>query len=848
MSSFRLRPWVFLAGIALFAIGGLAAADPPSRAARLGYMSGSISFSPAGEDAWVQATQNRPLTTGDRLWVDADSRAEVQVGGAALRMGASTSVTLLNLDDSIAQVQLTQGTLKVRVRRLAPNQVFEVDTPNLAFTLRRPGEYRIEVDPAGNATAVMVQSGQGEVYGDGASYVVDSRQGYRFAGTGLMDYQLIDARRDDEFDRWASERDRRSDSSASARYVSSDVVGYEDLDGNGTWRRDPGYGNIWVPNHMVAGWTPYQTGHWAWVDPWGWSWVDDAPWGFAVSHYGRWANMSGTWGWVPGPVSARAVYAPALVAFIGGGSFLASISLGGGGAIGWFPLAPRDVYRPSYAASRGYFNNINRSNTAINNTTITNVYNTTNVTKIVYANRQVPGAVVAVPTTTFVHARPVAKEAVRVSKEALAGGQVSTVAAVAPVQQSVHGAAAPGAKPPARDHGIVARSAPPPPPVGLAAQQTQLAARPGRPIEDAARRQLKPVAPVPAAKVSVVATGQAKPPVAAPPAARARDGGGRPDQGRAGAVPSRREPAAPQQSPVSPETARSPVTPSATGRPSAADSQTPQPASRPGRRDESARPVPPVRTERSPAVSPPAVSPPAAGPVTPAAAVPPAAIAPPPAPTAPPVIAQPPQQAVRPAQRDEAVRPSATPRSDRSQAVSPPVVSPPPAAPTSAPPAAVAQPPQQAARPAQREEAARPAMPPRAERPPAAAPPAALATPPQQRARPEPAAPVTPRAAPPVVLPPQVRPPPIVAPPPIAPTPAPAPAPQRARPEPRVQPVVPAPAPQAVPAPVRPPAPAAPAAAPPPAPKPAAQQPAPKPAPDAGKAVERKKPGEENPK
>ena len=58
-------------------------------------------------------------------------------------MNAGTSMGILNLDDRTAQLQLTQGTLGVRVRRLEPDQVFEVDTPNLAFTLRQPGAYRI---------------------------------------------------------------------------------------------------------------------------------------------------------------------------------------------------------------------------------------------------------------------------------------------------------------------------------------------------------------------------------------------------------------------------------------------------------------------------------------------------------------------------------------------------------------------------------------------------------------------------------------------------------------------------------------------------------------------------------
>ena len=174
-----------------------------------------------------------------------------------------------------------------------------------------------------------------------------------------------------------------------------------------------------------SGWAPYRDGHWAWVAPWGWTWVDDAPWGFAVSHYGRWANLGGTWGWVPGPVRMQAVYAPALVAFVGGSNFQLSISSGPVGGIAWFPLAPREVYRPSYTVSRDYYERINRSNTVVNNTVIQNTYNTTNVTNIVYANRRVPGAVVAVPTTTFVQSQPVSRAAVRVSTQTLRSAPVT---------------------------------------------------------------------------------------------------------------------------------------------------------------------------------------------------------------------------------------------------------------------------------------------------------------------------------------------------------------------------------------------------------------------------------------
>src|SRR5258708_7760549 len=92
--------------------------DPPSRVARIGYMEGSVSFQPAGETEWVQAVPNRPMTTGDKIWADKDSRAELQLGSAVIRLAAHSVFSFLNLDDRTGQIQMQSGTLKVRGRRL----------------------------------------------------------------------------------------------------------------------------------------------------------------------------------------------------------------------------------------------------------------------------------------------------------------------------------------------------------------------------------------------------------------------------------------------------------------------------------------------------------------------------------------------------------------------------------------------------------------------------------------------------------------------------------------------------------------------------------------------------------
>jgi len=125
-----------LFGALALLVSGIAAADPPSRVARLTQMSGTITFSPAGEDDWAVAQPNRPVITGDRLWSDTGSHAELEVGTAEVRLGSETSVDVLNFDDHVMQLQLAQGTVNLRVSKVFEDQSYEIATPNLAFSVR----------------------------------------------------------------------------------------------------------------------------------------------------------------------------------------------------------------------------------------------------------------------------------------------------------------------------------------------------------------------------------------------------------------------------------------------------------------------------------------------------------------------------------------------------------------------------------------------------------------------------------------------------------------------------------------------------------------------------------------
>ena len=475
--------------------------DPPGRAARLGYTQGSVSFEPAGTEDWVSAVVNRPITTGDKLWTDKGARAELNIGSAAIRLAGETGFSFLNLSDNMAQIRLSEGVISIHLRHLDQNEAVEVDTPNLAFSLLRPGDYRLEVNEAGDTTVVTVRGGEGEVTAGGQAFTVHPNQRATFTGTDQVAANLDSFGDYDDFDRWCRDRDNHEDRAPSARYVSRDVIGYQDLDDYGDWRTVPDYGPMWVPRRVVAGWAPYRYGHWVWISPWGWTWVDDAPWGFAPFHYGRWAFVRGAWGWCPGPVAVvRPVYAPALVAWVGGPHFSIGIGVGGVGAgVGWFPLGPREVYVPPYRVSRTYVTNVNVTNTTVNNTYVTKVYNNyttnnTNVTNIKYVNRNAPGAVTATSQTAFASAQPVQRNFVKVDERQLAQARITTNAGVVPQQRSVLGAGSASVRPPAavQTRTVVARTAPPPAPVAFARQQQAIQSNGGRPLGRQEAQRLSP--------------------------------------------------------------------------------------------------------------------------------------------------------------------------------------------------------------------------------------------------------------------------------------------------------------------------------------------------------------------
>ncbi|MEO8778765.1 MAG: DUF6600 domain-containing protein [Rhodanobacter sp.] len=406
--------------------------DPPSRVARLSWVAGDLGLLPAGASDWSDASVNRPLTTGDKLSSGDNARAEVELGGATLRLDQRTDVGLLNLNEQLAQVELTQGSLNLSVRHLDAGQSYEIDTPTVALVINQPGRFRVDIE--GNTTRVSALEGNATVYGENnAQREVFGGRSYRFVDSSLAAVTISDISGGDGFDAWVAQREQRYAQTSSDPYVSEDMVGTPDLRQYGAWENSSDYGAVWYPNDVGVDWAPYRDGHWAYIAPWGWTWIDAMPWGYAPYHYGRWAHTHRGWGWIPGPRYARPIYAPALVAFVGGGGFSVGI---GSGPIGWFPLGPGEIYNPWYRSNRDYYRRVNVTNIRVTrnitnitiNNRINNHYdhyrNNRPLTDERYVNRGAPNGLSAMPGRQFAAGDRVQRNLVRVDPRQLASARV----------------------------------------------------------------------------------------------------------------------------------------------------------------------------------------------------------------------------------------------------------------------------------------------------------------------------------------------------------------------------------------------------------------------------------------
>jgi hypothetical protein len=330
------------------------AVDPPGRVGSVTLLAGPVTMVDLGTGSREDALLNWPVTGGWRIETGRGGRAEVRIGSTALRLDEETTVDFARLDDQLVQLAVLRGGVSLRLRSREILNEIELLTQRERMTFEDVGRYRIDVDRPAGLTVVTAFFGRVRIGINRSTFVVGNGQRGELAASPMVSFEIAGAVAD-RFDEWVAARDAREDSIRSAAYVSRETTGVEMLDEYGDWRAVEDYGPVWFPRGVPATWAPYRYGRWVWVSPWGWTWVDEAPWGFAPLHYGRWVVVGGYWGWTPGVLVPRPVYAPALVAWFGTPGF----GVTAGAPVGWFPLGPREVYRPAYRHTPRYLRVVN---------------------------------------------------------------------------------------------------------------------------------------------------------------------------------------------------------------------------------------------------------------------------------------------------------------------------------------------------------------------------------------------------------------------------------------------------------------------------------------------------------
>jgi len=481
--------------------------DLPERVGRVANVQGALQHSPddnAGD--WSRIGLNYPVAQGANLFAEHDAVAEVDYGGGQFRLAGDTNLHVSRLDERQLALFIAAGSVIVRVRVLEPDDSVRIDTPAAQVALVRPGLYRIDVADDSPLTAVIVREGEAQVMTSTGSTSV--LPGETLSVTGVSDESPIVRYGGgvDGFDTWSAARDRVYEAPRND-YVSRQMIGQADLDAYGAWQSFPDYGAVWFPT-VDPQWAPYRFGYWTWLSGWGYTWVDQAPWGYAPFHYGRWAYIAGRWGWCPGTYVARPLWAPALVAWYGGGPGL------NGSVYGWVPLGWREPFVPWWNRCT------DRCYARYNRPYAVNMAERRDASPTHYANWRVQGGVTAVPGTALMRGAPVAANRVSLRTDGAAPlAHPPAFKPTAPAQPAVR--AARGLPPPASTL-EVARSSMPATSRGSIAPAPAAAGYRGNMPRPGVERSRPIAAPAAAQTPLRIDDGRSVLPPAAPPASSVR--------------------------------------------------------------------------------------------------------------------------------------------------------------------------------------------------------------------------------------------------------------------------------------------------------------------------------------
>ncbi|MGA9798111.1 MAG: FecR family protein [Terriglobales bacterium] len=278
-------------------------ADSQARIVRLSQVDGNVQIDRNLGQGYEKAFINLPVTQGAKLRTGQDARAEIEFeDGSSLRLAPDSVVEFPELSrrDSGARasnVELQQGTAYLNFRG-NKGEEFVLAFGSESLRLKKPSHLRVELKDASATVAVF--NGMVEVNGASGTVAVEKKHTATFDLAGSDPYTLTNNLEPDPYDEWDKQQDRYHQQYSSNGF-SPYGYGASDLNYYGSFYNMPGYGMMWQPYLVGAGWDPFMNGAWAWYPGAGYAWISSYPWGWTPYRYGSWTFVNSYgWFWQPG--------------------------------------------------------------------------------------------------------------------------------------------------------------------------------------------------------------------------------------------------------------------------------------------------------------------------------------------------------------------------------------------------------------------------------------------------------------------------------------------------------------------------------------------------------------------
>jgi hypothetical protein len=289
--------------LAVFVCGLLtisALADSQVRIVRLSDLDGDVQIDHG--TGYEKALRNMPITQGVKLWTKSGGLAEVEFeDGSTVRLAPNSMVEFpqLSLRDSgarVSTVAVKRGTVYFSVGKQKKDE-FTMDLGGRQARVRDAVSFRADLNDA--QAKVAVTKGELQLQMPSGEVKVAKNHTLTLDLGGNGTYEVAKGVQPGEYDRWNKQEGQFQNQYSYASAANSSwpySYGIADLNYYGNYFYQPGWGWLWQPYYVGAGWDPFMNGAWAWYPGIGYTFVSQYPWGWMPYRYGNWAFVPG-WGW-----------------------------------------------------------------------------------------------------------------------------------------------------------------------------------------------------------------------------------------------------------------------------------------------------------------------------------------------------------------------------------------------------------------------------------------------------------------------------------------------------------------------------------------------------------------------